>query len=140
VHDMNHSDIENVCKELVSAFQGVLSWKWDSRFETVLAEFGVDDKDRIREILERYLSTVWDSSNIGEAPDIVRSVTGLIGDPRSGQLILTTDLTQDALIFCAWWPWGNGKTTSIRLAPSCEKLSNSEKAELIKLFKGCFGI
>ena len=39
MHDRNKSGLENACKELWSGFQGVLSWKWDSRFETVLAEF-----------------------------------------------------------------------------------------------------
>lgn len=59
MQDLNKSVLENVCRELLNAFQGMLSWEWDSRFETVLAAFGVDDKDSIRAVLERYLGITW---------------------------------------------------------------------------------
>ena len=140
MHDSNKSGIENDCKELLRAFQGVLEWKWDSRFEAVLAEFRVDHKDRVRAILERYLSITWDSSNIGNAPAIVRTINIHLGNLRSGQLLFTSDPNRDVFIFCAWWPWGDGETISIRIAPFYKKLSDSEKAEKIQLFKGWFRI
>ena len=34
--------VEKMCRELSDAFQQMLAWKWDSRFETMLAEFGVE--------------------------------------------------------------------------------------------------
>ena len=138
--DPNKSGLENDCKELLSAFQGVLSWKWDGRFETVLAEFGVDNKNSIRAILERYLRTTWDSSNIGNAPDVVRTINDRLGRLRTGQLLFTSDPNLDAFIFCAWWPWGDDKTISIRIGPSYKKLLDSEKTAKIQLFKGWFGI
>jgi hypothetical protein len=140
MHDLNKSDLENVSREFFSAFQGVLSWEWDSRFETALAEFSLDNKDRIRETLERYLSIAWNSSNIGKAPDIVLKIVSYLGGLRSGQLLFTPDPNQDAFIFGAWWPWGDGKTISIRVAPFDKRLSDSEMDELIKLFKGWFGL
>jgi hypothetical protein len=138
--DPNKSGLENDGKELWSAFQGVLSWKWDGRFETVLAEFGVDNKNSIRAILERYLRITWDSSNIGNAPDVVRTINDRLGRLRTGQLLFTSDPNLDAFIFCAWWPWGDDKTISIRIAPSYKKLLDSEKTAKIQLFKGWFGI
>lgn len=140
MQDLNKSDLENVCRELLNSFQGILSWKWDSRIEAVLAEFGVSDKDSNRAILERYLGNAWDNSNIGKAPDIVQMINDNLGGLGSGQLLFTSEPNQDAIIFGAWWPWGDGKTISIRIAPSCKKLSDSEKAEQIKLFKDWFGI
>jgi len=140
MQDLNKPDLENVCRNLLRAFQETLSWKWDSWIETVLAEFGVGDKDSIRAILERYLGSTWDSSNIGKAPDIVRVINSKLGGLRPGQLLFTSDPNQDEIIFCAWWPWGNGETISIRIAPSYKKRSDSEKAAQIKLFKGWFGI
>ena len=140
MHDLNKSDLENVCREFLSAFQGVLSWKWDSRLETALAEFSVDDKGRVRTILECYLSIVWNNSNITKAPDIVRMIASQFGGLRLGQILFTSDPNQDAFIFGVWWPWGDGETISIRVAPSDKRLSDSEMAELIKLFKGWFGL
>lgn len=140
MHDLNQSDLESVCREFFMAFQGVLSWKWDSRFETALAEFSVDNKDSVREILGRYLSIAWDSSNIAKAPDALQMIASRLGGLRSGQLLLASDSNQKAFVFGAWWPWGNEKTISIRVAPFDKGLSDSEMAELIRLFKGWFGL
>jgi hypothetical protein len=138
--DANKSGLETTCKELWSAFRGVLSWKWDSRFEAVLAEFGVAKKDSIRAILERSLRITWDSSNIGNAPEIVREISSHLGGLRSGQVLFTSDPNQEAFIFCAWWPWGDGKIISIRIGSPFQKISDSEKAGKIQLFKKGFGI
>src|SRR5438067_1951240 len=108
--DPNKSDIENVCRELLNAFQGILSWKWDGRFETVLAEFGVDGKDSVRTVLQRHLSMLWDSSNIATGADIVRAINVRVASLRSGQFLFTSDPHPGALVFCAWWPWGDGQT------------------------------
>jgi hypothetical protein len=59
---------------------------------------------------------------------------------RPGQLFFNTNPNQDAFVFCAWWPWGDGQTVSIRLAPFDKKLSGSEEAELIELIKDWAGI
>ncbi len=138
--DLNKSDIEKVCKDFSSAFQGVLTWQWDGRFDTVLAEFSVDDKDGVRDVLERHFSIVWDDSNIGKAPGIVQMITNDLGGLMSGQLLFTSDPDRDFFLFCAWWPWGDGESISIRIAPSCKKISDQEKAELSKSLKGWFGI
>jgi hypothetical protein len=140
MHDPNQTELENKCEELASAFNGVLSWQWDNRFGAVLAEFGVNNKDSIRAILERYLSNTWDSSNIGSAPDAIQKINSHLGKLRSGQLLFTADPKQDAFIYCAWWPWGNGQTISIRIAPHYKELSDSDKAEKTQQLKDWFGV
>ena len=113
---LNKSDLEKICRELLSASWGVFSWRWDHRFEALLAEFSVDKKDEFRAILERDFSNVWDRSNIREAPDIVQMCSNNFGGLRSGQLLFTTDQSQDVFICGAWWPWGDKKTISLRIA------------------------
>jgi hypothetical protein len=140
MNDLGKTGPENDCKELCKAFQGVLSWKWDSRFETVLAEFSVKKKDDIRAVLDRYLRTTWEGSGMGNAPDPVRAIDNRLGGLRPGQLLLTSDPSGEAFIYCAWWPWGDGKTISIRIAPSYQNLADAEKAEKTRLLKGWFGI
>jgi len=139
MYDLNTSEIEKNCKELFNAFKGVVSWKWDDRFDTVLAEFSVNNKNSVRAILDRYLSIAWDSSNIGSAPKTIQKINMHLGKLRSGQLLFSSDPKQDAYIFCAWWPWGDGKTISIRIAPYYKRLSDSEKADKTQQFKGWFG-
>jgi hypothetical protein len=134
------SGLESAWEELGRAFGGALSWKWDGRFEAVLAEFAAGKKESIRGILERSLRITWDSSNIDKAPDIVREVNSHLGGLRAGQMLFTTDPNREPLIFCAWWPWENGKTISLRIASADRKLSDPEKAEKIQLLKQGFGI
>jgi hypothetical protein len=137
---LDKSDIEKVCKDIISVFEGVLTWKLDDRFDAVLAEFSVDSKDGVRDVLERHLSIVWDASNIGKAPGVVQMVTNDLSGLMSGQMIFTSDPARDYFLFCAWWPWGDGESISIRIGPSCNKISDKEKAEIFKLFKVWFGI
>jgi hypothetical protein len=70
----------------------------------------------------------------------VRIINSHLGGLMPGQLLFTSDPNQDALIFCAWWPWGDGKTISIRVGLYYMKLSDSEKAEQINHLKGWFGV
>ena len=140
MHDPNQAELEKNFKELASAFKDILSWKWDNRFDTVLAEFGTDKKNSVRAILDQYFSNAWDSSNIGKAPDAVQRINRDLGKLRSGQLLFTSDSQQDTFIFCAWWPWGDSKTISIRIAPYYKKLSDSDKAEKAQKLKDWFGL
>ncbi len=138
--DQNSSYIENVCREFVSALQGNVSWKWDDRFETALTECNVSNKDSIRMILERFLTSTWDNANIDNAVDIVQTIANKFGGLMPGQLLFTADKNQDDFLFGVWWPWGDGNKISIRVAPSSNKLSKSEYIELIKKFRGWFEI
>ena len=122
--NLKKSDLEKISRKLLSASRGVLSWKWDHRFEAFLAEFSADKRDEFRSILERDFSNVWDSSNIREAPDIVKMYSNRFGGLRSGQLLFTTDPSQDVFICGAWWPWGDGRTISLRIASPAKKLEN----------------
>ena len=138
--DRNDRAIEKLCIELAGEFKGILSWKWDRRFATVLGEFSVDKKATIRAILGRYLSATWESSNVGNASAFVRAIHDNLGGLRPGQLLFTTDPNGDTLIFCTWWPWGDGKEISIRIGPAYKDLSDSEEAEKLDLFRNWFGV
>jgi hypothetical protein len=123
---MQDFDLDNVCRRLREAFEDVLTWKWDGRFGAALAEFPAEDKEKVLRILEIFLVSRWDSVTIGEAPKSVQQIKTHFGGLMSGQLLLLSDPNQDAmilllsdpnqdaLIYCAWWPWGNGKTIQIR--------------------------
>jgi len=140
MNDSSESEMENTCKELLGAFHGVLSWKWDDRFEAALAEFDTVDKDRIHAILGQHFNMAWESSTIHKAPPTVQKVNGYLGKLRSGQILFTSDTDRPAYIYCAWWPWGNGRTISIRIAPCYKSLPNKDKAEKISRFRDWFGI
>ncbi len=133
-------EIEKLCRALVNDFDGQVSWSWDNRFNAVLAEFSVDKKGSFREILDRHFSTSWDSARIGDAPDRVRSISGGLGGLMAGQLLFIADPAEGVIVFCAWWPWGNEKTISLRIAPCYRQMSSSEQDEQVKLLLEWFGV
>ena len=138
--DHNKSDLESVCREFQVASREVLTWKWDSRFGTALAEFSIDNEGKVRELLGSHLGVSWNSSNISEAPESLQMIAGRLGGLRAGQMLFAPDSNKDDFIFGVWWPWGNGSTVSIRVAPYDKRLSGAETAQLVTSFKGWFDL
>jgi hypothetical protein len=140
VVDQNKNDLENVCRDFQVASKEVLTWKWDSRFSTALAEFASDNEAKVRAVLGSFLGISWDSSNISESPDTLQMIAGRFGGLRAGQMLFAPDSSKDDFIFGVWWPWGNGSTVSIRVAPYDKRLSGAETADLVTSFKGWFDL
>jgi hypothetical protein len=132
--------IENIFMEFVDTFQDKLAWEWDDRFEAVLATCTTANKEDIQLSLKSLLKTIWDNSNTEDAPDVVLDAISHFGGLMPGQLLFTSDLNQDILLCCVWWPWGDGETFSIRVAPYPKKISDEDKPELNKKFKEWFRI
>ncbi len=138
--NLTKPDLEHISREMATAFEGIVSWKWDDRFNTVVAAFSAEEAERVRAILEQYLTATWDSKSVDMMPEIVQAVGNQLDGLMAGQLLFTSDPEHEALVFCAWWPWGNGKTISIRLAPFDHRLSDAQRDEHIQKFKGWFGV
>ena len=140
MNDSDRLEMEKICVQLYEAFQGVFTWRWDSRLKAVLAEFSVDIEDSVRETLERYFSMTWHTGNIGQSPDTLRFVNTYLGGLWEKQLLFTSEPTPEGFVFCVWWPWSNGKTVSIRVSPFYYKLNDLQMVELIKKLKHYFAI
>jgi len=133
-------EMERERVEVLALFQDVLSWGWDSRLETSLAEFKIGQQEEIRAILDRRLGCVWDCSTIATAPENVRAVVDYFGKLRPGQLFFATDPGRGWFVFCAWWPWGDGKTISLRVAAADEAMCVPEKTGLVARLKRWVGL
>jgi hypothetical protein len=126
--------------DIAEAFRGMLEWKWDGRFGAILAEFPLESKAAVLEILDRYLVCRWDSGTIGEAPEAVKKVKGHLGGLMSGQLLLLSDLDVEPLLYCAWWPWANGQTISIRVGLYRETSDGEGARPPEEMLKATFGL
>ncbi len=127
---MSQLDNKTICEQLLYDFRGVLTWKWDDWVGTFLAEFDIDQESDVRSVLEKHLPIAWDSSNINKAPKAVLQLDDYLGGIRPTQYLFSSDPFDEAFVFCAWWPWGNGSTISLRIAPYNQNLSKSEEEEL----------
>ncbi|EKD28878.1 MAG: hypothetical protein ACD_79C00176G0001 [uncultured bacterium] len=140
MNNLLQENINNISKQLSEDLKNILKWKWDSRFETVLSEFPVGSKENILNLLNKSLTTAYDQSSIKKAPVLVKDIDEAFGGLAKGQLLFTSDPNQDILIFCAWWPWGNGINISVRFSPFSTKLSDSQNKETMDKFRALFGV
>ena len=135
MNELNQSEIETICKKLVDDFRGILSWEWDGRSRTILTKFSADQEKDVRTILEKFLPISWDSSSIGTAPQIVQTIDNQLGGLRPTHFLFSSDPSHDTFVFCAWWPWENGATISLRIAPFDKNLSEQEEHISIEKLK-----
>jgi len=139
--DQDKKELENVCRNFRRDMETILSWKWDSRFEMVLAEFPNDRQEDVRTVLARYLDCGWDHSDIRRAPAVVHKICDeYLGGLRAGQFFFATNPEKPLFMLGAWWPWDDGKTVSLRLAPFGKDLSETELNELTGEFNTWFGV
>ena len=136
----NTTRLEKSCRQLISTLEKTLTWKWDERFETILAEFPVTDKEKIHIGLTRHMGEIWVRDQGNRPPKVVQIIIDYFGGLNPGQTLFTSDPDQEGLLLCAWWPWGNGKTISIRLGVFADALSDEDNQELTQRFRGWFDI
>lgn len=113
--EADHEKPDRALSELAAGLRGRHEWMWDGRFGTALAEFPLEHKAEVLEGLARLMPGRWDSRSITEAPETIRGVVRHLGGLMPGQLLFTADSEGRDGLFCAWWPWGNGLTISIRI-------------------------
>ena len=89
---MSNPDPQNACKKVVSALKGFLSWKWDDRFSVVRAEFGTEDKDKIRSVFDQHFNSPWYMSSIKIAPENIHATADLLGRVTEEQVLFTSAL------------------------------------------------
>lgn len=137
---IENKQLERVCREFIGAFEHLLTWKWDDRYQTALAEFGIENEEAVHAVLERYLKSLWDIETINTAPASIRSVVDEMGGLKPGQLLFTSESIDGTFIYCMLWPWGNQKTISIRISPLYQSHNEEEKQQQIEQVKYWFGI
>jgi hypothetical protein len=104
-----------------------------------LAEFAVDKKDNIRAsgaTSQRRL----EQRKRRQRPDTVGVIKDDLGGLMAGQILFTSDPNRGVVLFCAWWPWGNGEKISIRIGLWSKQLTDAEYAENLQQLKVCFGL
>lgn len=132
--------LEKRCRNLIDTLGDTLTWKWDDRFETILAEFDVNQRETIQSLLSKEMDIVWHPEDTSRAPELVHILINYFGGLNPGQQLFTSNPDIDGILLCAWWPWGNGKTISIRLAVFADSLSDEENEELTRIFKTWFKV
>ena len=90
-------------------------WTYDVRFDAILSEYSIDEHDSVQGILKNHFSDCWDQITIDSAPEETRADAGTWSQLRDGQLLYTTMFGDQPPLMATIWPWGDGKTVSLRI-------------------------
>ena len=131
---------EALYSSLLDSAIGALSWSWDGRFHTGVAVFGPSEKEAVLAALQAAFERSWNSDNQMDATDPVLMILNHLGGMMAGQLLFTTALDDDTVVYAAWWPWGDRKTISLRLAPFDLTADGSRQEASLKVLKLKLGL
>ena len=132
------ADLELYCKEIIARSAGKITWDWDDYIGAMLTVFKRDQASEIFGIFDQYFAASWDSNSLKYAPAEVKNIADSLGGIRAGQYLFTSQPDENFMVYAAWWPWGDEKTFSLRLAPVFNKISEFDYDKLIEEFREWF--
>jgi len=104
------------CQQVVTGCGEGISWEWDGRFAMVMGQVRPDVRESIMVCLQKAFDGRWSARDLDDAPDDVKALADDMGGLRPGQLLFAKHATNDdAMVYAAWWPWGNGTLVSVRI-------------------------
>ena len=130
-------NLERRCGTIRTKLEGVLFWKWDPRFNMVLAEFRDKYSIKVYAVISDEFNSRWDENNLSSAPAPVKKTARALGGVRGKQFLFTRNVGQGVLLTGAWWPWNSGQRISLRIGVSDISSRNVESESFLKK---CFGI
>ncbi|MDP6636957.1 MAG: hypothetical protein QGG42_18815 [Phycisphaerae bacterium] len=132
------AEIEGCCKGILTETRGLLQWDWDNYVGAFLATFGSDKAQQVNTICERYFMSQWDTGSLSKIPPSVLAIAESLGGLRSSQRLFATRPGEYALAYGAWWPWGDGKTISLRIGLVTHNVPDHARYEFFTEFCGWF--
>lgn len=135
---MNYATLKHVSRTIHSALPKELEWKYDNRFNILLAEFNIKFVDQIFHHLKPYFFNIWDSTGFTSAPGVAHTACARFGAVLPGQLILCTNLNDECFIYVIVWPWSDGETISMRMAPFNQRFTEKQTLNLAIVFNSWF--
>jgi hypothetical protein len=136
----SQDQLKSTCEALVKAAQGMLRWEWDGRFGAALSVFTKAESAQVLAVVKGALPMSWDARTIGSAPELVRACAKALGGLQGGQLAFATGNDAAAVVFAAWWPWGNGENISLRISAACAGLAADAEEQLERQVRQWFGL
>jgi hypothetical protein len=109
------AEIEVCCKSIIENTSELLNWEWDDYIGAFLATFGQQEAEAIEAICDQCFMSRWDAAALGDIPADVMAVAESLGGLRNRQQLMVTAPGDFLTAYGAWWPWGDGKTISLRI-------------------------
>ena len=132
--------MEKHCRDIYSELSTLLSWKWDDRFKVILAEFTVENAEKVSSVLAKGFESKWEEKTIKAAPPPVKKIADILCGLQASQQLFTYTHDPKTVLFAAWWPWGNNQRISVRIGICYQNKMLMPDTELESDFKKWFDI
>lgn len=132
------AEIEICCKGIVAETSGLLNWEWDDYIGAFLATFTPEQAQQVETVCDKYFMSRWDVASLAKIPPSIMEVAESLGGLRASQRLYVTRPGEFVISFGAWWPWGDGKTVSLRIGLVTDKVPEHAKDEFFKEFSEWF--
>jgi hypothetical protein len=132
------AEIESCCKGIITETTGLVTWEWDDYIGAFLATFPPDLVPQIETICDKYFMSRWGTASLDKIPPSVLAIADSLGGLRNTQRLLVTRPGEFVMAYGAWWPWGDGKTISLRIGLVTDKVPEHAKDEFFKEFSEWF--
>lgn len=141
---MTQADRDNplqaACETIVAGDTAPANWLWDDHFQAALVVIDIEASDTMRSLLKQSLPLHWSPENIVSAPRPVQEIVERLGGIQSGQEFFANDTGNTAILYAAWWPWGNGTSISVRVSAASTTLTQAEESQLRQNIRLWFGL
>ena len=132
------AQLSETCLMLARKGRDVFRWSWDDYTDAMLSAYTATFSDEVLSWLADGFPERFTSETIGDAPAPARKIADAWGGLRSGQQLMLSHLDGLPLIAAALWPWGDGKTISLRLRLFNEPLTDELKSDRQDSFRQIF--
>ncbi|HNR87975.1 MAG TPA: hypothetical protein PKM65_06515 [Spirochaetota bacterium] len=113
--DSTLSRFRGICTAVCAALPTGSEWQWDDRFEVGLASFDTSSREAMLAALRERFPLAIEAQTLKAAPKDIQKIIKDVFDLKAGQLVFAAEQESDAMLLAAWWPWGDGQTTSLRI-------------------------
>ncbi len=137
--DGNDGTMENACRSIFEQLER--SWEWDERFGCVLTvcerePTGVE----VIDVLTSVFATALTFADAREAQSASKELVQLAGGLQPGQRFWHSDMNDVPILYASFWPWGDGKTVSVRIGIHGPTMSNDTLESSDQRLKACFAV
>ncbi len=129
--------VKEFCLSLFESTKPSMNWKWDTRFSTHLAQISSSYFEGAQTDLRTLFEHCWDAKSINSAPPTVARVAKAMGGLQARQFLYALEI-EGVVIYCAWWPWGDGQSVSVRIGCNTDCLSSVDAKTLLQDFQAWF--
>lgn len=126
------------CDKIVEGGRESFRWKPDDRYQAVLCEFGSERLDPVLSLLLATFGSARAREDLERAPKRVQKLAEHLGGLDRGQILFAFDPGEGPILYCGWWPWGNGVTISIRVGLYDESASDGDRAAFVEKLQAWF--